>query len=280
MKLDVYVASAFSKNHSGGNRAGVVFLKAPLSRDQKMYVAKKLGYAETAFVSESKKADYKLEFFTPKEEVPLCGHATIGTFAILMYLNQVEDKDYIIETKSGILSVQIKNGLVLMQQNAPEFYEQMDTDELGQCFSTSAIVVEKPIQIVSTGLKDILVPIKDKKALDQIKPNFEAIKKVSDKYSVIGMHLFTISGKEIYCRNFAPLYDINEESATGTSNAALACYLYTQNKDNRKNFVFNQGQSLNSPSEIIVELDADDELIHKVYVGGKGYFHELIEMEV
>ncbi|MEG0416137.1 MAG: PhzF family phenazine biosynthesis protein [Erysipelothrix sp.] len=280
MKIDVYVASAFSKNNIGGNKAGVVFLKDPLTLNQKMYVAKELGYAETAFVSQSKKADYKLEYFTPKEEVPLCGHATIGAFVILMHLDKVEDKDYSIETESGLLSVQINNGLVLMQQNTPEFYERIDIDELQQCFSTVAVDTENPTQIVSTGLKDILVPIVDKETLDQIKPNFEAIKKLSGKYNVIGMHLFTISSKEIYCRNFAPLYDINEESATGTSNAALACYLYAQNIDNRKKYVFNQGESLNSPSEIIVELDIYDEEIHQVFVGGKGYFHELIEMEV
>ena len=45
-----------------------------------MAIAKQLGYAETAFISESEIADYKIEYFTPKEEVDLCGHATIGSF--------------------------------------------------------------------------------------------------------------------------------------------------------------------------------------------------------
>ena len=40
-----------------------------------MEIAKQLGYAETAFISESEIADYKFEYFTPKEEVDLCGHA-------------------------------------------------------------------------------------------------------------------------------------------------------------------------------------------------------------
>ena len=39
------------------------------------------------------------------------------------------------------------------------------------------------------------------------------------------MHLFALSEENIICRNFAPLYDIDEEAATGTSNGALACYL-------------------------------------------------------
>lgn len=52
------------------------------------------------------------------------------------------------------------------------------------------------------------------------------IKLLSQKYGVIGMHLFALSEENIICRNFAPLYDIDEEAATGTSNGALACYLY------------------------------------------------------
>ena len=54
-----------------------------------MAIAKQLGYAETAFISESEIADYKIEYFTPKEEVDLCGHATIGSFAILMHVNKL-----------------------------------------------------------------------------------------------------------------------------------------------------------------------------------------------
>ena len=54
-----------------------------------MAIAKQLGYAETAFISKSEIADYKFEYFTPKEEVDLCGHATIGSFTILMHLNKL-----------------------------------------------------------------------------------------------------------------------------------------------------------------------------------------------
>ena len=79
---------------------------------------------------------------------------------------------------------------------------------------------------MSTGLKDILVPIKNAQLLQDLQPNFEKIKLLSQKYGVIGMHLFALSEENIICRNFAPLYDIDEEAATGTSNGALACYLH------------------------------------------------------
>ncbi len=89
------------------------------------------------------------------------------------------------------------------------------------------------------------------------------------------MHLYTFNNNRIICRNFAPLYDINEETATGTSNGALACYLYENNYLRKKVYLFEQGYSLQSPSEILVKLATNSEnSIEKVYVGGKEYYFE------
>ena len=89
------------------------------------------------------------------------------------------------------------------------------------------------------------------------------------------MHLYTFNDDRIICRNFAPLYDINEEAATGTSNGALACYLHEQHNLQKEVYVFEQGYSLQSPSEILVKLATNSKNeIEKVYVGGKGYYCE------
>ncbi|MBC1548308.1 PhzF family phenazine biosynthesis protein, partial [Listeria sp. FSL L7-1435] len=132
-----------------------------------------------------------------------------------------------------------------------------------------------PIQIVSTGLKDMLIPIKSEAGLFALAPNFEEVKEVSKQYEVVGMHLYTFSDDRIICRNFAPLFDINEEAATGTSNAALACYLYKNHYLRKELYVFEQGHSLHSPSEILVKLDVNgNNEIARVYVGGNGYYGE------
>ncbi|MDT2829983.1 PhzF family phenazine biosynthesis protein [Vagococcus carniphilus] len=275
MTLSVYVASAFSKNQKGGNKAGVVLNQKTLTVSQKMSIAKQLGYAETAFVTESDIADFKIEYFTPKEEVNLCGHATIGSFSILMHLNKLTKNDYTIETKSGVLTITIKDDVIFMEQNTPTFYEILESNEFRDCFDINDIDTHYPIQIVSTGLKDILVPIKSEKQLSDLPPNFEKIKEISQQYDVIGTHLYTFDETRIICRNFAPLYDINEEAATGTSNGALACYLYEKHQLVRDTYVFEQGYSLNSPSEILVKLETtEQEKVDKVYVGGRGFYCE------
>ena len=209
----VYVASAFSKNEKGGNKAGVLIDDYNLSIKQKMKVAEMLGYSETAFISKSDKADFKLEYFTPVEEVPLCGHATIATFVVLNNLKKLKKSLYKIETKSGILNIQIQDDIILMQQNLPNYYNIIDKSEVEDCIDIEVLNTNYPIQIVSTGLKDILVPINSRESLKKLEPNFEEMKKISKEKDVIGMHLFTLGNTDeltAVCRNFAPLYGIDE----------------------------------------------------------------------
>ncbi|MDE7234955.1 MAG: PhzF family phenazine biosynthesis protein, partial [Ruminiclostridium sp.] len=68
--MEIYRASAFSKDGAGGNKAGVVLDQTPLTPAQKQEIAKEVGYSETVFFSESREADYRLEYFTPTDEVP------------------------------------------------------------------------------------------------------------------------------------------------------------------------------------------------------------------
>ena len=149
MKVNVYVASAFSKDDMGGNRAGVVLGETKLNKAEKTAIAYQLGYSETAFLLKSGKADFKLEYFTPTGEVPLCGHATVGTFAVLRHLHRLDKPCHTIETKSGILRVTVsRDGLILMEQNAPRFYETLNKDDLQRCFPTDILAHDMPIQIV------------------------------------------------------------------------------------------------------------------------------------
>lgn len=280
MIIPVYVASAFSKDKAGGNKAGVVLFKNNLDDEKKKYIANKLGYAETAFITNSDKADFNLEYFTPKEEVPLCGHATIATFTILKHLNKLDKENYTIETKSGILEMSIKDNNIFMEQNKPTFYDELNVNEITNCFDIDCINPNIPIQIVSTGLKDILVPIKDEKLLNELKPNFNNIIEISKKYDVVGTHLYTFEDDRVICRNFAPLYDVDEESATGTSNCALSGFLYGKMDIKKNLYIYEQGYSLDSASEILVKIVDEQNKITKIYVGGKGYFCELINIEI
>lgn len=277
MTVKVHTLNAFAKTQEGGNPAGVVLEAGNLSDKQMQKIAQEVGFSETAFVSKSDKADFKVQFFTPNGEVDLCGHATIATFFLMTKLELIKVGKYTQETKAGVLNIEVKsNGAIFMNQNIPQFFQEIDKAEIANSLNipTEMIDSDLPIQIVSTGLKDILIPISNLSDLHSIKPDFEKVSEISKKYDVVGYHLFTLEtkfGSTAHCRNLAPLYDIPEESATGTSSGALSCYLWKNRKiDNQQsqNLVFEQGYSMEKPSEILVNLKIDEEKIMEVKVGG------------
>lgn len=272
--IEVYVISAFSKDSTGGNKAGVVLDSHNLMSAKMMAIAKGLGYSETAFLMESDVADFKVRYFTPTEEVPLCGHATIATFSILNSLGELGKDAYTIETKAGMLNIQIeKDGMIFMEQNRPTYFETLTPDFFAGCLETEFIDTALPIQIVSTGLKDIMLPVDTKEHLERLNPNFKNMVNLCCDQDVVGIHTFALTGgaeTTAICRNFAPRYGIKEESATGTSSCALACYLFQHYKQQSQYF-FEQGFNLGSVSRLIVNITHQGGSIDTVHVGGYGH---------
>lgn len=282
MKLMVYTLNAFTKAEDGGNPAGVVLQADGLSDEEMLSIAQKIGFSETAFVQKSEKANYKVRFFTPNSEVELCGHATIATFVLLKKQGIINDGVWCQETKAGILNVEVQDNKVYMNQNTPKYCNSINKNEVADSLNITQndFVSHLPIQVVSTGLKDIMIPIKSLDRLLAIKPDFEKITALSKKYHIIGFHAFSLEtqyNSTAHCRNFAPLYNINEESATGTANGALACYLYNHGIITEKQsgeLVFEQGYSMQKPSEILVRLKIDKNKICEVKVGGTATIKE------
>ncbi|MDP5273930.1 PhzF family phenazine biosynthesis protein [Chengkuizengella axinellae] len=279
MKTEVYTLNAFTNKHSGGNEAGVVLQTKQLKDHHMVKIANDLGFSETAFVFPSETSDFLIRYFTPTSEVDICGHATIATFSLLKQLNFIKDGALNIDTKAGKLKVEsYPDGKVFLEQNLPAFLGVLPQEEISSSLGIKKenLISDFPIQIVSTGLKDILVPVNNLKILQEMNPNMEIIAAICKEYGVTGYHVFTLETMEdssaAHCRNFAPLYDIPEESATGTSNAALACYLYKYDssinvKENHV-FSFEQGYIMQKPSEVIVRITVNQGQIATVKVGG------------
>jgi len=272
MEYKIYRLSSFPKEEYGGNPAGVVVNADSLDEVTMQTIAKEVGYSETAFVSKSVLADFKVRFFTPLSEVDLCGHATIATFNLLRDKGIITKGLYTQETKVGILKLQVENSLVYMEQIPPVYLKQISSKEIMDCFNELDFIDNKlPIQILSTGMKEIFVPTKGIKQLNKLVPNITKIKELSLKYNVIGIHCFSLTdelGVDAYGRNFAPIVGITEESATGTSNGALGCYLNKYVFKDKTTFVLRQGYSMNKPSEIITRLTKKNNEVINVFVGG------------
>ena len=277
--MKFYIVDAFTQEKFGGNPAGVVIL--PEGADFPSYelmvkTAAELRYSETAFIKKLDNGEFNIRYFTPAAEVDLCGHATIASFKALLYAGIIEDNaTYINHTLSGDLEIVVNNGFVLMDMASPvkigeiineqaleELYTIMGLDYADQ----KARGLSMNPQMISTGLPDIMMPVVNLADLDAIAPNFPALSDLSKRYEVVGVHAFTLDGDDATChvRNFAPLYDIDEEAATGTSNGALTYYGYLNGfvKDG-DDCSFIQGEKMQRPSQILSNIKDE-----KIKVGG------------
>ncbi|OGD24476.1 MAG: phenazine biosynthesis protein PhzF [Candidatus Aminicenantes bacterium RBG_13_59_9] len=276
--MRVYILNAFAKTKRGGNPAGVVLDADRLSETTMQKIAARVGFSETAFVQRAAAADFKTRFFTPAAEVDLCGHATIAVFSLLFGLRRIRPGKHSQETRAGVLGVEVQeDGTVFMDQTLPLFGNAVDREDVAASLGIGlhSLAPDMPVQIVSTGLRDIIVPVISLPVLSSINPDLDKITEISQKEEAVGYHVFSLETKRqstAHCRNLAPLYGIPEEAATGTSSGALACYLFKYGKiteDQAQRLVFEQGYAMKRPSEIIVRLEIKNSDITGVHVGGK-----------
>ena len=285
--MKFYIVDAFTETLFGGNPAGVVILDGDFPEEEVMQkTAAELRYSETAFIKRSGEKEFNIRYFTPAAEVELCGHATIGAFYALADAGLADfQSSYINHTLAGSLKIDMSSGSVMMDMAVPqamgiiqdkskieELYRVMGISEENQGAvrkGEKSGTVLMP-ELISTGLPDILLPVRDEEQLAAIAPDFPALTELSRQYHVVGLHAFTPNAEDgaFHCRNFAPLYDIKEEAATGTSNGALTYYLYKNGllKANSE-CLFIQGEAMNRPSKIKGRLDDKGGKI-TVQVGG------------
>ena len=285
--MDFYIVDAFTSEPFGGNPAGVVLLGKGTTFPNNalmLHIAAELRYSETAFVQQNDATEFTIRYFTPCSEVNLCGHATIAAFGVLRQTGIVADGAVCLNhTLAGDLEVRIGQQ-VMMQMATPILVEKaIDTEKLHHIMAAEASLIWplRPVLIVSTGLPDIILPVTDLQALEALCPDMEALSTLSKELGVVGVHAFALSDDDFtaHVRNFAPLYDIPEESATGTANAALTYYLFKQGIiPPSAQCRFLQGEAMQRPSVVDTTLRNGTE----IFVGGesfilaKGSFHDAL----
>lgn len=265
--MKLYIVDAFTEKPFGGNTAGVVLLEpgAVFPDEEWMRsLAAELRYSETAFVRRDGAAEFTVRYFTPAGEIDLCGHATIASFGVLFREGFVPDGTRCLNhTRAGDLEV-VVGEQVMMQMAAPQrvggFEEPVQLGDLLSAMGglNPEQLGQWPAETFSTGLPDIILPLRDVATLQSLQPDMSLLHALSDRLDVVGVHAFAIDPNDAYTahvRNFAPRYGIPEESATGTANAALTGYLYHHRiiGDGARCF-FLQGEAMGRPSLIQTTL--------------------------
>ena len=168
MKVTVYHVNSFTADSKAGNPAGVVLDGNGLNEAQMLAVAKNVGFSETAFISSSNNATRRLRFFTPTEEVDLCGHATIASWSLMLQRHLINAGISTQDTLAGQLKVMASaNGLIYMEQTSASFFETVEPSSIMSILGITEADFHgtlKP-QVVSTGLKDLIVILTQKTCL-------------------------------------------------------------------------------------------------------------------
>lgn len=285
MERKLLIYDSFTTEVFKGNPAGVLLGADGLKNEEMQNIARELGYPETVFLFLNDPEKIKVKFFTPKEEIDLCGHATIAYETALVECGIIKveegENQVNIETNLGTLPIVIKIrnkkiDNIMMYQASPKIDRNftVNKSELAKALNISPNDFANDIEIVKayTGVWDLMIPLKRKETLNEIVGDMEKIKQISSELNIISLHPFYIEKIEnktnLYARNFAPIVDIDEEAATGTSNGALIYYLHTIGKiKSEENIVVTQGEKLGRKSKIMGKIQIKKEKID-VLIGG------------
>lgn len=288
-KIEISIVNAFTADDKGGNPAGVVLNADTLTNIQKQKIATLAGLPETAFVSASEVAGIKLEFFTPTRQIAHCGHATIATFSYLKQNGLLASDKTSKETIDGIREINIEGDRAFMEQKAPVYTDVSQRagiilSSIG--ISTDNVAKDSPVMFVNTGNSFALIHVADTDILKNLKPDFDAIRDISETFGLIGYYVFATPESngdyDATARMFAPAYGISEEAATGMAAGPLACYLHDIAGLHKTNIIIQQGVFMDnpSPSRIEVNLKVDNGGITGLLAGGKGKVMETKTIEI
>ena len=287
MNYSFYQVDVFTNTPFSGNPLAVFFdVEEQLSSLAMLSIAKEMNLSETIFVLPPGEmpADFSVKIFTPEKEIPFAGHPTIGTAHILRETGRAISGDHSIKLsmKAGIITVTqgLIDNLLFMDQPLPEYLPVLDcAEKIGNVLSipTSSIKLSRyPIQIVSTGLPILLVPINSIKLLEKIVINVSELDKILHSLGVEMLYAFTDEtlnpSANIHARMFAPPLGILEDPATGSAAGAMGAYIYKHKilpENNLKNIVIEQGYKMGRPSCIHVEIYHEHNEIKKIRVGGE-----------
>jgi len=151
--MKYYVVDAFAENVFQGNPAGVCVMEKKLDSKMMQKIAAENNLSETAFLYRKSEGQYDLKWFTPKAEINLCGHATLGTAYIVKNFVDPGIKDMCFETLSGILEVHSEGDLLTM--NFPSIMPERIEIPKG----LEEALGSKPLEVYLA--RDLMVLLKD-----------------------------------------------------------------------------------------------------------------------
>lgn len=271
MKRRIYQLDVFTTKAFEGNPLAVVTDGDGLTQKRMQSIAREMNLAETVFVQKptSVRALARLRIFTTKQELPFAGHPVIGTWFLLAQLGVVPAQKGTVhvlqQTGAGVLPVEIefheaKPQRVTMTQKSGTFRKLRGS----QAALASALGLKVrdfdsalPLECVSTGIANLIVPIKNRPALARIQMDTRELYRVIKGQATMA-YCFALGERgETFARGMLP-WEIYEDPATGSAAGSLGAYLVHHGKLRPGTQLrILQGVEMGRPSQIQVDVSVE-----------------------
>lgn len=239
MEIPLFIVDAFARSPFEGNPAAVCLLEKALEEELYQNIAAEMNLSETVYITKLNTNDdfssgsrFSLRWFTPIHEIPLCGHATLASAAVLFYKKENTNPAVVFETLSGELRVRQRGESIVMDfpLNKPEVQDRNEYKDF-----LKALLGDLPVQDVSlckttTNLQVRLMDTCDRSAFRTIKPEAGALLRHEDGSKFKGV-IVTMKGDptsqvkyDFYSRYFAPWHGVLEDPVCGSAHTVLAGY--------------------------------------------------------
>jgi len=268
---DVALVNVFASEPGGGSPTPIVADASGYDADRMLAVARRYGH-ECAFVfppQDAAAADFRFRFFVPRQEMNMCGHATLGTIWLLRRMGKLRGTEARVETLSGLVRGVIQHAgspdeYVEISQPAGTVQEIPDSaaretilDVLG--IRASDLLLMPALNAATSRMKT-LIPLQSTEVLDALRPDFARMESLCTALNSTGLYPFAISDTSAHrfeARQFPKASGFPEDIATGVAAAALAFGLvaYGLISFGTERITVRQGRAMGRPSQIFVRFD-------------------------
>jgi trans-2,3-dihydro-3-hydroxyanthranilate isomerase len=276
--MQYFIVDVFTDEAFKGNPLAVVLDADSLSSERMQAITREFNLSETTFVLKptASEAEKRIRIFTPAQELPLAGHPVVGTWHLLAAKGIVRVKEgwnvFKQEVLAGILPVEIliEKGIlrqVRMTQARPEYFEVVSDDRLLTALGLTFENVNRslPSQFVSTGMKQLMLPLRSRADLSRIRPLAQDLGRLlADRDSHL-VYAFAEEDRKVFARAFFSMGSfMGEDPATGSAAGALGAYLW-KHRSIDEPLEIHQGVEMGRAAKINVKVSSDGDVVK---VGG------------
>ena len=260
------IVNVFAEAPLAGNPLAVIEDGHGLDTETMQALALQFNLSETTFVLPSAVATARVRIFTPSFEMPFAGHPTLGTAHVVRALTGKGDR-VTLEMKAGIIPVTANGDVWTLEANTPKHRApSASRAELAAMLGLAESDLASSPLWVDTGSEQLVVPLATVDAVKRTAPRADLMQKHGSNGQRAMAYVFAREGDHVTCRFFFPKHGaVIEDPGTGSACANLGGWLLATGAPLPQRLTLDQGDAVNRPCRIGLEVDAD----RSIHVSGR-----------